>query len=103
DVRPLRGIHNYYPVDSLKAGSQVVATFPSAPRIDDGKQEMPYMVSMDYGAGKSFYLGSAESYRLRGYSNLFHERFWIKLARFVSAGNTPQKRYGRMVLPPSAA
>ena len=104
DIKPQRGIYNYYPVKSLRGGSQVVASFPPpAPRIDENKEEMPFMVSMKYGSGKSFFIGSAETYQLRAYNTLFHDRFWIKLARNVSAGNTPQKRYGQLVLPPTAS
>src|SRR5262249_7719809 len=62
--------------------------------INDGKDPQPYIVTMNFGSGKTVYIGSAESYRLRTYKDNFHERFWIKLARFVSAGTTQQKRYG---------
>src|SRR5205823_2208001 len=35
----------------------------------------------------------------RGYKQGFHERFWIKLARYVAASSTMQKKYGSMYLP----
>lgn len=100
DGKPVRGIHNFYPVDRIKPDSTVIATFagPPSTRINNGQDEQPWMVSMRYGSGKTMYLGSAETRRLRTYSNAFHERFWIKLSRFVSAGATPQKKYGRMLL-----
>jgi hypothetical protein len=100
DAKPVRGIHNFYPVDRIKPDSAVIATFagPPATRINNGHDEQPWLVSMRYGSGKTMFIGSAETRRLRTYNNAYHERFWIKLARFVSAGATPQKKYGRMLL-----
>jgi len=100
DAKPVRGIHNFYPVERIKPDSTVIATFggPPSTRINNGQDEQPYIVSMRYGGGKTMFLGSAETRRLRTFSNLYHERFWIKMARFVSAGTTPQKKYGRMLL-----
>src|SRR5262249_23717951 len=104
DVTPLRGIFSYYPVDKVKPGAAVVATFegPERTRINDGKDPQPYIVTMPFGSGKTVYIGSAETYRLRTYKDNFHERFWIKLCRYVSAGTTPQKRYGYFLLAKNA-
>jgi hypothetical protein len=57
-------------------------------------------VAMPYGSGKTLYVGSAETYRLRSMAKgeSLHERFWIKMCRFVSAGTTAQKRFGRILL-----
>lgn len=100
DVRPVRGVYNYYPVDRIKPASTVVATFdgPDSSRINDGKDLQPYIVTMPYGSGKSVYISSSETWRLRTFKESFHERFWIKLARFVSAGTTPQKKFGWFAL-----
>jgi hypothetical protein len=101
-VKPQRGFFNYYPVDKLKPASIVLATFdgPESSRINEGKDAQPYLVTMPYGSGKTIYIGSAESYRLRSMAKgeSFHERFWIKLCRFASAGTTLQKKYGRILL-----
>jgi hypothetical protein len=87
---PIRGMYNYYPAKELKPGTQVIATF-SDPRakLSDGK-EQPYFAMMPYGAGKVFWLGSGEMWRLRGYREAYHERFWAKLARFAGAGSLTQ-------------
>jgi hypothetical protein len=102
DVKPLRGFFNYYPVERLKPASVVLASFegPENSRINDGKDAQPYIVTMPYGNGKTVYIGSAETYRLRTMARgeAFHERFWIKMCRFVSAGTTAQKKYGRILL-----
>jgi hypothetical protein len=105
---PRRGIHNYYPVAKLKPDSAVIATFggPKSTYFEDsdGKyKEQPFLVSMRYGAGKTVYLGAGETWRLRTYKDGYFERFWIKLARYVAAGATMQKKYGNIFLPPTAA
>ena len=102
NARPVRGFFNYYPVERIKPASVVLATFegPENSRINDGKDAQPYIVMMPYGSGKTLYIGSAETYRLRTMAKgeVFHERFWIKMCRFVSAGTTAQKKYGRILL-----
>lgn len=101
DVKPKRGFYNYYPVDKIKSDSAVIATFagPESSRINDGKDEQPFIVSMRYGNGKSLYIGSGETWRLRHSKDIYHERFWIKLCRYMSSGTTQQKKYGRILLP----
>jgi hypothetical protein len=100
DEKPKRGFYNYYPVDKIKADSSVIATFlgPDSSRINDGKDEQPFIVSMRYGNGKTLYVGSAETWRLRHLKDVYHERFWIKLCRYMSAGTTQQKKFGRFVM-----
>jgi hypothetical protein len=97
DVEPRRGFHNYHPVKAAKPTAEVIATFggPPASRINEGKDEMPYLVSMRYGKGKTFYIGSPETFRLRMHKMKYHERFWIKLVRDVGSGNLSKlTRYG---------
>jgi hypothetical protein len=90
DTPPVRGMYNFYPVKRAKDSAQVLATF-SDPRakLADGK-EMPYLVLMPYGAGKVFWIGSGEVWRLRQYKEAYHERFWAKLGRFVGSGSLTQ-------------
>ena len=104
DTQPRRGFFNYYPVERLKPDSQVVAAFagPKEARIG-GKSaafidQQPFIVSMRAGSGKSLYVGSGEFWRLRAYKDGFQERLWIKMARYVAAGATQQKKYGRIIM-----
>ncbi len=99
-ARPKRGFYNYYPVERLKPDSSVIATFagPKEARINNGKDEMPFLVSMRVGSGKTLYAGSGEFWRLRSFKDGFHERLWIKMARYVAAGATQQKKYGRLLI-----
>ena len=75
---------------------------PEGSRINEGKDEQPFIVSMSVGNGKTMYLGSGEFNRLRQIKSAYHERFWIKLARYMSAGATMQKTYGQFMMPRTA-
>jgi hypothetical protein len=45
------------------------------------------------------FLGSSELWRLRGYREVYYERFWTKLGRYASAGSrTRQVRRGILVM-----
>jgi len=96
---PRRGFYSYYPVRSVKGGATVIATFtdPLA-KMPDGK-EAPFLVSMQFGKGRVMFLGSSELWRLRGYREVYYERFWTKLGRYASAGSrTRQVRRGILVM-----
>jgi hypothetical protein len=81
-----RGMYTFYPVDSVKPSATVVATFgdPRA-HLRDGR-EQPWLVTMPYGSGRVVYLGSGETWRLRNLREIYHERFWTKLARYAGSG-----------------
>jgi RNA polymerase sigma factor (sigma-70 family) len=89
DDRPERGFYSAYPVKSIKAGATVLATFRDpAARIaaDNGKpKDLPYLVAMRYGKGRTVYLGSGETWRLRQFNTNFYERFWSQLPRFAAS------------------
>ena len=104
DVKPndpvLRGFYGYYPVDTVKPSATVVATFgdPRA-KLRTGDKQQPYLAVMPYGSGKVVYVGSGETWRLRGYRELYFERFWLKLARYAGSGNlTRLSRRGVLVM-----
>lgn len=104
EVKPtdpvVRGYFGYYPVENVKPSATVVATF-SDPRakLKGSDKEQPYLASMPYGSGKVVYLGSGESWRLRGFRELYFERFWLKLARYAGSGNlTRLSRRGVLVM-----
>jgi hypothetical protein len=81
------GFYSFYPLKGVKPNATVIATFSDpAARLADGK-EQPYLVSMPYGNGRVLYIGSGETWRLREHRDVFHERFWTKLARYAGSGN----------------
>jgi hypothetical protein len=92
----IRGFYAYYPVESVKPNATVVATFddPKAVLQEMGGavtgsavRQQPYLVTMPYGSGKVVYLGWGETWRLRQAHEVYHERFWTKLARYAGSGN----------------
>src|SRR5262249_42306862 len=95
-LRPLRGLFNFYPVKEVKPGAIVLGPFDGPPgiRINDGQDELPFLVEMKYGRGRTFYIGSPELWRLRNMpkrdeetsGEMFHERLWVKLCRYVGSG-----------------
>ncbi len=100
DAPAVRGFYSYYPVNAVKPSATVVATFadPRA-RVDNGQKEQPYLVTMPFGNGKVVYIGSGETWRLRQYREVYHERFWTKLARYAASGTlTRQSRRGVIVM-----
>jgi len=97
-VHPEHGFYNYYRINKAKDGAEVIATFNDSrsPKTADGKAQ-PYFVSLRVGKGKSFYVGSGEMWRLRTFKEEYHQRFWVKLARFVSSGSGA-KTFGRFAM-----
>ncbi|MFO0969664.1 MAG: vWA domain-containing protein [Gemmataceae bacterium] len=101
-----RGFHWYYPVESLKPASKVLATFdsPAEAKIKSNEPggdkmiDQPYIVTMKYGNGKTVWIGSAETWRMRAAKEIFQDRFWVKLSRYTSSGITQNKRYGRILM-----
>ncbi len=84
--RLLRGFYGFYPVQKAKDNAITVATFKDETSTD--RSEPPYLViTPKYEKGRVVWLGSGEMWRLRQYREVWHERFWTKLARYASAGS----------------
>jgi RNA polymerase sigma factor (sigma-70 family) len=97
--RPLRGFYTAYPVKGIKPAATILATFrdPQAriPAVGDKRKDLAYLVAMRYGKGRTVYLGSGETWRLRQFRDSFHERFWTQLSRYAaSAGAAPVRKPG---------
>jgi hypothetical protein len=83
--RTFPGVFSYLPVRGEKKLATVLARF-SDPRAAVGKVQPPYMVWHNFGAGRVFYLGSGEMWRLRALDDAYFQRFYTKVMRHVSAG-----------------
>ncbi len=79
------GVYGYFDVKGAKPGATVYARF-SDPQVRDGKEQPVYMAGQFFGAGRVFYVGSGELWRLRTVDEAYFERFYTKLIRFVSQG-----------------
>ncbi|REJ90972.1 MAG: VWA domain-containing protein [Planctomycetota bacterium] len=79
------GIYGAYPVVGAKPGATVYARYDD-PMPQSAGDDPVYMASHFYGAGRVFYLGSGEMWRLRRYGDGVFEKFYINLVRHVSQG-----------------
>lgn len=79
------GVYGYFSVRGAKPGATVYGSF-SDPRTAESGQQPPYLAGQFYGAGRAFYLGSGEIWRLRATDEAYFERFYTKLIRHVTQG-----------------
>jgi uncharacterized membrane protein len=80
--RALPGFTWNWAVESLKAGSRVIAVHSSA-RNSDGR--MPVIVEKNYGAGIVLFMGSDHVWKWRkGVEDKYHYRFWGQVVRWMS-------------------
>jgi hypothetical protein len=79
------GVFGYYGVRGPKPGATVYGRY-SDPEAALGSDRPVYMAGQFYGAGRVFYLGSGEMWRLRALSDGLFEQFYTKLIRHVSQG-----------------
>lgn len=79
------GVYGYYAVKGEKSGATVYARF-SDPEAGLSGQRPVYMAEQFYGAGRVFYLGSGELWRVRSLEPRYFEVLTTKLIRHVSQG-----------------
>lgn len=79
------GVYGHYAVRGPKPGATVYGWF-SDPRTAEGSQKPVYLAGQFFGAGRVFYLGSGEMWRLRSNDDAWFERLYTKLVRHVSQG-----------------
>ncbi|MBO0697864.1 MAG: hypothetical protein J2P46_05695, partial [Zavarzinella sp.] len=96
----LRGFYNYFPLRDIKPVATPIARFsaPGVMTMPDGKAP-PWLVVMQYGQGRTAWVGSPEIWRLRQYRDEYFERFWTKFTRYMGAGSRrKQTRRGRILM-----
>ena len=83
-----KGVYGYYRVKGKKAGATVYARFADQDSTAAGEELPIYMAGQLYGAGRVFYLGSGEMWRLRALDpdGSRFEEFYTKLLRHVTQG-----------------
>ncbi len=92
-----RGIFSYYPVKAVKPGASVLAEFVDAGDQNTAKMQ-PWFVVSQSGTGRSGWIGSGETYRLRAADPNYFDRFWLKLTRYLSAKREAKAARGRLLL-----
>jgi hypothetical protein len=99
-ARVIRGFFNYFPCRDMKPVATPIARFPdpNSIKMPDGKQP-PWLAVMQYGQGRTGWVGSPEIWRLRQYKEEYFERFWTKFIRYLGAGSRrKQSRRGRILM-----
>ncbi|MEM6469901.1 MAG: VWA domain-containing protein [Planctomycetota bacterium] len=79
------GVFDYVGVKSAKPAAKVYAYF-SDPTTRVGDTLPVYLASQFYGAGRVFFQGSGEMWRMRRESDSFFDAYYTKLIRWVSEG-----------------
>ncbi len=79
------GVYGYYAVKDAKPGARVFARF-SDPDASLDREQPVYMAGHFYGAGRVFFMGSGEIWRMRGIHEKYFEAFYTKLIRWISQG-----------------
>jgi hypothetical protein len=97
NAAPARGFFAYYPVKGAKPGATVLAEFQDISDRGDVEPK-PWLVTTQPSRGRTAFLASGELWRLRPVSVEFYERFWVKLARYISANRDVKAARGRVVM-----
>jgi hypothetical protein len=79
------GVFGYQATRDVKPGAQVYARF-SDPQAASGNELPVYMVGQFYGAGRVFYQGSGEMWRLNQLDPSYFTTYYTQLIRHVSQG-----------------
>jgi uncharacterized membrane protein len=80
-----KGIYRSYPVRGVRDGAVVLIEYGN-PRARTELGQPPFLASQFYGTGRTVFVGSAETWRLREISSEGHQRFWTNLIREVGQG-----------------
>ena len=80
-----KGIYRSYPVRGVRDGAVVLIEYGN-PRARTELGQPPFLASQFYGTGRTVFVGSAETWRLREISSEGHQRFWTSLIREVGQG-----------------
>ncbi|MEX0717087.1 MAG: hypothetical protein WD066_10880 [Planctomycetaceae bacterium] len=79
------GVYGAYPTRGAKAGATVYAYFSDA--RSQNEYGLPILMAGQlYGAGRTFYLGSGEIWRIRSKGEEYYDRFWTKVIRDAGQG-----------------
>lgn len=92
-----KGIFRSYPVKSVRDGAIVLAKYGN-PRASTQDGLPAFLASQFYGKGRTMFVGSAETWRLRAISPEGHQRFWTSLIREVGQGRRTRGRSRGLLL-----
>jgi hypothetical protein len=79
------GVYDFVGTKTAKPGAKVYGYY-SDPTSEVGGSLPIYFASQFYGAGRVYFQGSGEIWRLRGESDSYFDSYYTKLVRWVSGG-----------------
>lgn len=91
------GIYRSYPVRAVRDGATVLARYGN-PRARTQDGQPPFLASQFFGRGRTMFVSSAETWRLRAISAEGHQRFWTNLIREVGQGRRSRGRSRGLLL-----
>lgn len=94
------GVFACAPTNGQKAGATVYAHF-SDPRSQNEHGFPILLASQFYGKGRTFWLGSAELWRLRALEEDYYDRLWIKMIREAAQGRMKRGTRRATLMPES--
>jgi hypothetical protein len=101
--KTFRGVYRSYPVRSLRDGAVSLLEYAN-PRAETEIGRPPFLASQFYGTGRTLFLGSAETWRLRELSPQGHQQLWTSLIREAGQGRRNRgTARGRLMLDRSEA
>ncbi|MGB0714732.1 MAG: hypothetical protein ACPGXK_02580 [Phycisphaerae bacterium] len=82
-------IYWYARVLGPKPGASVLSVHPV---VRTAREQMPLLVSSRYGAGKTFFQGTDDTWRWRRHTGeLFHDAYWVQLTRELMQGRNASR------------
>ncbi len=96
-LNPKNGFFSYYPIKMTKPGAAVLLEFLDVNERGEAEAK-PYFVVNQPGRGRTAFLGSGETWRLRMVDAAYFERFWIRFARNLSAARRNVQSFRGQVL-----
>ena len=79
------GIYSYFAAYQAKLGAKIISYFSDPTSGRNGEQPV-YMATHFYGAGRVFFQGSGEMWRVRELTDAYFDAYYTKLIRWVSQG-----------------
>ncbi|MEM6689142.1 MAG: VWA domain-containing protein [Planctomycetota bacterium] len=79
------GVYDYVDASSAKPGAKVYAYFSDPTAVISDAKPI-FMASQFYGAGRVYFQGSGEMWRLRGESDAYFDAYYTKLVRYLAEG-----------------
>ena len=91
------GIYRSYPVRAIRDGAVVLAEYGN-PRASTQIGQPPFLASQYYGKGRTMFVSTAETWRLRSISAEGYQRFWTGMIRNVGQGRRSRGRSRGLLL-----